>query len=288
MKSAGSRGSGRAVVCLVLAIVASGCGGTSVTPTPSGAISLYLRSWTAHASIGPVNSFGNVPLVISNGELLSVTHPETAGPSPLFTSTERRSVSQAALRTILAEAETDGLLGEATSFVCPPDENGGVVVGGPGPEFLVLVVNGVTHELSATCEGAQPSVPPGTPVPGTWAAFRRFTTLLSDPSSWLGAEIGPSVAYDPDRMAVLVIPLGSSPATLDPAEVVPWPLAGRFASFGVPYAGNRCAVVSGPDAAALLAAVKPASADTVFRDGEGALAQLIVRTSMPGEPDPCG
>jgi hypothetical protein len=295
-------------------MVASGCGGTNVTPTPSStpttapppsataaptagattpspspaAISLYLRSWTRHASIGPVNSFGNVPLVIANGELLSVNDQGTAGPVPLFTSPQRRSVSQAALRTILAEAETDGLLGEATSFVCPPAENGGVVVGGPGPTFLELVVNGVTYELSATCESAQPSVTPGTPAPATWAAFRRFTTLLSDASSWLGAEIGPAVAYDPDRLAVLVIPVDPSPATPNPADVVPWPLAGRFDSFGVAYAWGRCAVVSGPHTAALLAAVRPASADTVFRDGRGALAQLIVRTFMPGEPDPCG
>jgi hypothetical protein len=196
-------------------------------------------------------------------------------------------VSQAALATILAEAETDGLLGEATSFVCPPDKNGGVVVGGAGPEFLELVVDGVTHELTASCESVQPSVAPGTPEPATWAAFERFRTLLSNASSWLGDEIGPAVAYDADRLAVLVIPAESSPATPNPADVVPWPLAGRFASFGVTYARDRCAVVSGPDAAVLLTAVRPASADTVFRDGRGAFAQLIVRAFMPGEPDPC-
>ena len=39
--------------------------------------------------------------------------------------------------------------------------------------------------------------------------------------------------------------------------------------------------------APLLAAVKPIGADTVFRDGTGALATLIVRPFMPGEPDPC-
>jgi hypothetical protein len=301
---------------LVLTIILSGCGGAAVTASPSPtaaptaspsatplgpsptptltpspspsavSISLYLRAWTTHASIGPINAFGNVPLVISDGQLLSV--PLGMGDAvPLYTAPERRSLSAAALATIVAEARTDGLLGPVTSFACPPDPSGGEVIGGPGPDYLELSVDGVTHELIATCATVQPSVAPGTPEPGTWAAFKHFRALLSDPSGWLGTEIGPAVAYDPDQLAVLVIPVEAGAPTPAPNQVVAWPLAASFATFGVPFSGAHCAVVSGGDIATLLGAARTASLDTVFRDGRGVLAQLTVRPFMPGEPDPC-
>jgi hypothetical protein len=179
------------------------------------------------------------------------------------------------------------LLGTVTSFVCPPDPGGGVIVGGPGPDYLVLIVDGVTHRLSASCANVQPSAAPGAPEPATWAAFAHFKTLLADPSSWLGDEIGPAIAYEPARLAVLVLPYESAAPTPAPSQVARWPLAQSFASFGVSFPGARCAVVSGADTARLLVAVKPALPDTVFRDARGALAQLVVRAFMPGEPDPC-
>jgi hypothetical protein len=69
--------------------------------------------------------------------------------------------------------------------------------------------------------------------------------------------------------------------------VVKWPVATPFASFGVAYAGGRCAVMMGADATALVTAVKPVYVTAVFRDGGGNFAQLVVRAFMPGEPDPC-
>ena len=303
-------------VALLLTVVVAGCGGTAITPTPSPAattpapsspaasptgsapspaatpspsptaapISLYLRAWSQHASIGPINSFANVPRVISDGQLLAV--PLATGDGvPLFSAPERRSLSQAALETIVAEARNDGLLGTVTTFPCPP--SGGEVIGGPGPDFLVLTVDGVTHELSATCATRRPSPAPGTPEPGTWAAFEHFKALLSDPSDWLGAEIGPAVVYDPDRLAALVVPVEAGAPTPPANQIVTWPLATAFAKFGAPFAGARCDVISGADEATLLPTVQPVSMDTVFRDGSGALATLIVRAFRPGEPDPC-
>ena len=305
----------RPVVVLLLTVVVAGCGGAVITPTPSptttpassspaatssapaptpattaspspsnAAVGLYLRSWAEHASIGPINSFGNVPRVISDGRLLAV--PLATGDEvPLFTAPERRSLSSAALDTIVAEARNDGLLGAVTTFPCPP--SGDEVIGGPGPDFLVLGVGGVIYELTATCATVRPSLAPGTPEPATWAAFQHFKALLEDPSAWLGDEIGPAVAYDPDQLAVLVVPVEAGTPSPDPNLVVGWPLAGPFGTFGAPFAGARCAVVEGSDVTALLAAVRPVGADTVFRDGTGALATLIVRAFMPGEPGPC-
>jgi hypothetical protein len=224
--------------------------------------------------------------VISEGLLLAVRYPPSADPYPLYATPVRRTVTEAGLITILVEAQNLGLLGKTTSFVCPHDPNAGMMAG-TGTDHLVLIVSGVTHALTASCPYQQPTPGAGTPAPATWAAFQRFKTMLSDPSAVLGAHVSPEAAYDPDKLAVLVGQWDNSGGTPNPANVVQWPLATPFASFGVAAFGDRCAVVAGSDAAALLPVVKAAYETTVFRDGSGAFAGVIVRAFMPGEPDPC-
>lgn len=260
-------------------------GGTA-TASPSSAVGgFYLRSWFV-APIGPESSFGNVPLVISGGQLLSVKYPPVADSYPLYAPPMRRTISQAGLTAIVAEAQHDGLLGSATSFVCPHGANDPMMAG-TGADYLVLIVGGVTHEITASCPYEQPTPGPGSPAPATWAAFQHFKNLLSDPASWLGAEVGPETPYNPAQLAVLAVISDVSAETPNPADVVRWPLAMPFASFGIASFGDRCAVVAGSDAATLLPVVKAADATTEFRDGTGAFAELIVRVFMPGEPDPC-
>ena len=303
---------------LAVTLFVSGCGGATATPTagagitstpggsatatatptattaasPSAAVSgFYLRSWSI-APIGPEDSFGNVPVVISDGQLLTVKYPQFTDPYPLYAPPVRRTVSGAGLTTILAEVQNDGLLGTVTSFVCPHGEDDPMMAG-TATQHLVLIVGGVSHEVTASCPYEQPTPAPGIPAPATWAAFQHFVNLLSDPASWLGAEIGPASPYDPDRLAVLAVSIDSggpdsSAETPNPVDVMPWPLATPFASFGVAAFGDRCAVVEGTDAATLLPVVKTAYGTTVFRDGSGAYAYLIVRVFMPGEPSPCG
>ncbi|MGZ6267808.1 MAG: hypothetical protein ACXWNR_04505, partial [Candidatus Limnocylindrales bacterium] len=240
--------------------------GTPTASPSSAPINLYLRSWTTYPSIGPVNNFGRVPLVISNGWYMSVKSTATAAPYPMYVPPTRRAVSQAGLARIVAEARTEGLLGTVTSFDCPDDPNV-IVAGGAGPDYLVLVVDGVSHQLSSNCPdaGALPTPSIESAGPGTWGAFQRFKSLLADPVSWLGPEIGPEAAYDPDKLAVLAELRDDSGGTPIPANVVQWPLT-PFASFGISALGGRCAVVSGSDVAALLPVVNPAYDTTVFRD----------------------
>ncbi|MFI5259378.1 MAG: hypothetical protein ACHQ01_07210 [Candidatus Limnocylindrales bacterium] len=260
--------------------------GGIATASPSSAVSdFYLRSWTL-APIGPDNSFGSVPLVISDGQLLTATYAAGTDPYPLYAPPMRRTISQVGLTTIVTEAQSDGLLGTVSSFICPHGADDPMMAG-TGTDHLVLIVVGVTHELSASCPYQQPSPGPGAPSPATWAAFEHFKKLLADPASWLGTQAGPPTPYDPAQLAVLAVPADISAGTPNPTNVVPWPLATPFASFGISSYGDRCAVVSGSDAATLLAVVKGASATTLFRDGSGAFAELIVRVFMPGEPDPC-
>jgi hypothetical protein len=304
---------------LAVTLFASGCGGAAATQTatatvtatasesatatatpaptpsptasPSSAVSgFYLRSWSV-APIGPENTFGSAPLVISDGRLLTVKYPPFTDPYPLYVGPVRRTISAAGLATIMTEAQNDGLLGTETSFVCPHGEDDGMVAG-TSTQHLVLVVGGVSREVTASCPYLEPTPAPGTPAPATWAAFRRFVKLLSDPSGWLGAEIGPAAAYDPDKLAVLAVPADAGPdasaETPNPVDVMAWPLTAPFTMLGVAAFGDRCAVVEGADAATLLPVVKVAHATTVFRDRTGAFASVIVRAFMPGEPSPCG
>jgi hypothetical protein len=233
-----------------------------------------------------VNSFGSVPIVISEGQLLTAKYPAGTDPYPLYAPPTSRIISQVGLTTIIAEAQNDGLLGPVASFVCPHGANDPMMAG-TGSDHLVLVVGGVTHETTASCPYQQPTPGPGSPAPATWAAFEHFRTLLSDPVSWLGAAVGPQTAYVATRLAVLAVMQDVSLGTPDPASMVRWPLETPFASFGIESYGDRCAVVSGSDATTLLPVVKEAAATTVFRDANGVFAELIVRAFLPGEPDPC-
>jgi hypothetical protein len=224
--------------------------------------------------------------VIHDGQLLSARYPVGPTPYPLYAQPTSRTITQAGLATIVAEARGDGLLGTVTSFVCPHGANDPMMAG-TGTDYLVLTVGGVTHQLTASCPYQQPTPGPGAPAPATWAAFEHFKKLLSDPASWLGAQASPETAYKAAQLAVLAVLTDVSAGTPEPAKVAHWPLATPFASFGIAFFGYRCGVVSGPDAATLLPVVKGASETTVFRDARGVFGDVIVRAFMPGEPDPC-
>jgi hypothetical protein len=253
----------------------------TASPTAASPNAFYLRFWSV-APVGPENTFGSAPRVVSDGKLLTVAYPPVGDPYPLYFSPTSRSISPAGLAKIAAEAQSDGLLGKVTTFVCPHGADDPMMAG-TATDHLVLVVAGAKHEMTSSCPYLEPTPGTGKPAAGTWAAFQRFKSLLADPSGWLGSDAGPATTYDPDKLAVLAFISDSSGERPSVAE---WPLA-SFASFGVAFAGGRCAVVAGSDAAALLPVVKTAIAATAFVDGSSTYADVIVRAFMPGEPDPC-
>lgn len=270
-------------------LVATPAATAAATPTISVA-GFYLRAWSV-APVGPENTFGNVPRVISGGKLYSVTYPPFSDSYPLYVQPTTRTISPTGLATVVAEAQADGLLGKTTTFVCPHSADAGMIAGS-STDHLVLIVGGVTHEMTSSCPYVVPTPGPGKPAPGTWAAFQRFKNLLSDPTAWLGSAVGPSTPYTASQLAVLLelqVFAGESPNPSEPTppDVTIWPLGTPMASFGADLGGDRCGIASGADAAALLPVVKNALATTVFRDGSGTLADVIVRAFLPGEPDPC-
>jgi hypothetical protein len=286
-----------AVFCAV-ALAASACGSSgtaapvasptptasqssSAEPTASASTGFYLRWWTT-AALGPEDVFAVAPLVISDGSLVAVMYAEEA----LYTQPVSQTISPAGLAKIKAEALADGLLGSISSVECP-HAAGAEPLAGASTGHLMIVVDGVSHELTAECAYDQPSPAPGTPEPGTWAAYQRFGNLLADPATWLGADLGPEQAFEPDGLLVLTL-LVPDDIEVPDEDLVTWPLE-SFEAFGSPLgdSDNNCAVVRGADMASLLAVVEPLSQGAVFVDEAGDWRMLMVRAFMPGEPDPC-
>lgn len=286
----------------VAVLVASACSPSGGSSAPTGAsstgspgpsssasasvpvVAFYLRSWNV-APVGPEEVFATAPVVISEGKLLTVKYPEESDTYPLLNPVVSQTISAEGIAKIVAEAQNDGLLGSATTFECPHDASTDPTVGS-GTGHLALTVDGVAHEMTASCGFDQPTPGPGAPTPGTWAAFQRFADLLGDPATWLGTDLGPETPYNPDGLLILAMVLPDDAET--PTSVVDWPLA-PFASFGTPFdeSDSRCAVLHGADAATLLAVVTPLTQDAVFGDTGNDQRTLLVRASLPGEPSPC-
>jgi hypothetical protein len=275
---------------LVLSLLIAGCTaagatnppGHSASPGASGATEpsgFYLRASQTQA-LAPQYTFGWLPLVtIADGKFFDgMIAVPAIYPGPLYIGLSFQTISAKGIDTIVAEARADGLLGSKTDFseqILP----GGISC------HLQLVVDGVTYELSGPC--ASGSDPAG--APGSSAAYSAFLYRLASLHAWLGPELGPSVAYTPSRLAVLVIP----PVAYQDGPIIPdqkpWPLAAPFASFGSPMgsADYRCAVVSGADLAALLPAVQAGNQLTRFLDSKSAERSLQARVLLPGQTDPC-
>jgi hypothetical protein len=252
------------------------CGSAPSSP----ASGFYLRAWQSQA-LAPQYTFAGLPAAtIAGGRYYNgmIAIPMIY-PGPIYVGVSYQTISPKGIDEILTEARMDGLLGTKTDFAEQP-------MPGSITCHVLLVVDGVTHDLTGQCTS---DAAPRSGAPGSSGAFAAFWNRLTNLWAWLGSELGPSVSYAPSSLAVLVTPPvepGGSP--LVPAEE-PWPLATPFASFGSPMgsADYRCAVVSGADLAMLLPAVEAGNQLTRFVDGKAVKKSLQVRVLMPGEPSPC-
>ncbi len=251
----------------------------SASAAPSAAMSFYLRAWQTQA-LAPQYTFGSLPTVtISGGSYIDgrVAIPAIY-PGPIYVGPSVRPISAEGIAAIVAEARTDGLLGDKTDFSAGTAP--GSVLG-----HIRIVVDGVTHDLT----GALPtdaSTVAGSP--GTSGAFAAFWNRVGTIGMWLAADLGQSAPYTPAGIAVLVAPPADASAGIAPNEV-PWPLTTPFATFGQPYGGSvyRCATVAGADLATLGPVVQAANALTRFVDSTGAKMSLQVRVLVPGDEGPC-
>ncbi len=273
------------VVAACTAAGATNAPGTSSSPGAEGspapsANGFYLRASQSQA-LAPQYTFGWLPLAtIADGKFYDgMIAVPAIYPGPMYVGLSFQTISPKGIDEIVAEARSDGLLGPAVDL-------GGQSLAGAMMCSLELIVDGATHDLSGPC----PSGPTqSAEAAGSTAAFADFWSKLTNLSSWIGPELGPTTPYTPSRLAVLVVPpVADQNGPISP-EQKPWPLATPFVSFGSPVsaASYRCAVVSGSDLAALLPAVQAGNQLTRFVDGQGMERSLQVRVLLPGETDPC-
>jgi hypothetical protein len=251
------------------------------SPAPGSSVSgFYLRASQTQA-LAPQYTFGWLPVAtIADGNFYDgMIAVPAIYPGPLYVGLSYHTISSKGIDEIVAEARTDGLLGTKTDFAEQP-------MPGSITCHVQLIVDGVTHDLTGQCgsTGAQ-----NTAAPGSSGAFAAFWNKLTSLSAWLGRELGPSVAYVPSRLAILVTPPEPSQGGPMAPNQKPWPLAAPFASFGSPMGSpdDRCAVLSGADLAKLLPAVQAGNQLTRFVDSQSVERSLQARVLLPGEADPC-
>jgi hypothetical protein len=253
----------------------------SPTARPSGGI-FYLRAWQTQA-LAPENTFTWLPVVtISNGQFIDgQVAVIMIYPGPLWAGPSVRTISQAGIDTVVAEARRQGLFDVGTQHDFVDELAPGSVVG-----HLEIIVDSTLYELSGDPTALMRCR--CIPEPGTNGAFAAFWQRLTDIPGWLGAEVGQAAEYKPDRLAVLTQPPVEPESGITPNEV-DWPLTTPFAEFGIAFGsdGTRCAVIGGTDVDKLLPVVKQANQLTRFVDSSGARRTLLVRTVVPGEPGPC-
>jgi hypothetical protein len=277
---------------LAVSMLAAGCvrSGGQVTPTPtpspspepSGSVpaGFYLRAWQTQA-LAPQYTFGWLPVAtVANGYFIdgNVAVPAIY-PGPLWIGPSASPISQKGIDMIVAEARRLGMLGESGDFAddIPP----GAIVG-----HVQMAVDGKVYDL--TGDPSRLLRCRCIPDPGTPAAFAAFWQELTDTRARLASELGPSRPYEPERLAVLLMPPTEAASGIEPGETA-WPLAGPFAEFGVEVGSTmRCGVVTGADLALLEPVVKSSNQLTRFVDSAGIARSLLARIMVPGEPSPCG
>ncbi len=277
-----------AVTVLMAGCVGSASGGggdptASPTSQPSqGQVTqFYLRAWQTQA-LAPQYTFAWLPQVtIADGKYIDgqVAVPAIF-PGPLWIGPSVRTITPTGIAAILAEARTQGLLGDTSDF---SDQQlaGGVTA------HVEMIVEGKTYELTGNPDALERCM--CTPVPGTDAAFAAFWQKLSGLNAWMPDQLGDSQSYAPTRLAVMAAAPSADTSGITPTEVA-WPLTTPFATFGTAMGNeaNRCAVVEGTDLATLLPVVQNSNQLTRFKDSAGTVDSLQVRVLVPGEPSPCG
>ena len=292
----------RLVGALAISVVVAGCvtaGGGAGSSTPGGSPSastsgspsaapsgsssasgFYLRVWQTQA-LAPQYAFDSLPVVtISDGQFIDgMVAVPAIYPGPLWIGPSARPISANGIDAIVVEARNQGLLGTKSDFA--DQTMAGAVLG-----HIQLTVDGKTYDLTGDPDALTRCR--CVPEPGTSAAFAAFWQKLSDLDAWLPAELGSSVPYEPESLAVLAMPPSEPVSGIAPSEVA-WPLSTPFSTFGTALGNdsNRCGVVSGADLAKLMPVVKAQNQLTRFVDSKNVKDVLKVRVLVPGEESPC-
>jgi hypothetical protein len=228
----------------------------------------------------PEVTFGWLPMLTITDDLVldgNVAVPAIY-PVPLLIVPNARTITDAGRAAIVELAGQLGLLDGQTDFT------GGERPPGGQSGHLLIVIGGVTHELVGDPHAFDGSVSPESGSPQAFGAFWQQIGYLDE---WLAAELGPSGAYTPERLALVTVEAREDEHVQPGVEQ--WPLAVTFAELGVPFplsADALCATISGDDLETLLPVLDAANQLTWFIDAEDEARSLLVRPLVPGEASP--
>jgi hypothetical protein len=254
----------------------------SPSPSLEPVAEFYLRAWNTQA-LPPPSTFNWLPLAtIADGVAIdgNVAIPAIF-PGPLLIVPFARSITEAGTDAIAAEAERLGLLGDTTDFT------GGTTMPGSRTGHIQIVVDGVTHDLIGNpdmvvpCQGGQCNAEAGSPE-----AFSAFWQEILNLDGLIPSELGPSSAYEPERVAVLFVPPADGQGMQQ--QQVMWPLDETFDTVGeVAASGARCSTYSDEDLAQLQPILEAANQLTIFIDSAADQRSLVAVVVVPGDVSPC-
>jgi hypothetical protein len=261
-------------------------GGTGAISYPTGADDLVLRVETSGGFVTPQTTLRTVPQVsiFGDGRMIQQGPVTEIYPGQALPNLQQSQLTDAAVQSILAEAEKAGLLGPDADYPYP------CISDLPTTVFTVNA-DGQTHTISAyalSVEARGGASGPTMQCPNVNTEARtqlaEFQRKLGDLASWLPAgSVGAEQPYTPTEMRVYVGPYQGDPQ-LEQHQIA-WPLATPLASFGDPDANLpdlRCGVVSGDDLATLYPDAERANELTPWTS-DGDRFALTFRPLLPDE-----
>jgi hypothetical protein len=302
-----------AVACADVGRGGGSSGSRPAIPHPTGADDLVLRVDTSGGFVPIQVGLRSIPgfSLYGDGRLVVTGPTIEIYPGPALPNLIERTVTEEGVQAVLAEAERAGLLDGDASYPYP------CVADLPTTTFTVNA-NGQTHVTTADAlgvegsgatgasgsgpggaaqgsagEGSAPepgaSIPRG-PSGGCQGAdvdarqrLSAFDAKLGDLGSWLPeGSLGPERPYTPTELRVFVTAYRADPQLRQ--RPVRWPLARPLDPFGERAAAfeGRCGVLTGDEAATLLAAAREANELTPWTS-DGRRFALVFRPLLPDE-----
>jgi hypothetical protein len=271
---------------LLTAVVATACvapvGAADPSAPSSDAVdpdTVVIRVDDEGGFVTPGMTLSRVPVVLvtADGRVITAGPELAIVPGPLMPNLQVRTLTPAALASLIDLARTSGLLVDA--------QYAGGPIADATTTVIRITVDGVTYTQSASAlqesAGADDvDAPAGAPDSDGRAAMRAFVDAITGLPE--DAYTGPSAAYEAEAIRIYASEYVPMPDA--DWQAVDWPLddlatAGESAGEGL---GIRCQVVSGDDLAEILPLLESANDATPFRSN-GVDYALDVRPLLPGE-----
>lgn len=279
----------RAAAALVaLVIVAGACADTGEQVTTTGSPggrddALFVSIEVGGGFVPPGSDFRQAPVAVySDGQAFAGGAITLQFPGPAVLPVIRSEVTPAQLDELLAAAEAAGLAGDKRDYGEP-----GVL--DASTTTITVVADGQTHVTSIYALGHESSPKGdngGSGGRGLTAEQREARRQAQEFAELTGsrATAGPGKHYEPERYRVLPLdPDSNTPAPADDTGIEPdgrdWPFP------HIALEPNRCAVVTGADAAEFTRELQQANELTRWRTSSGEAYPLAVRPVLPHEPD---